>query len=103
ASGGGWYEPDCAIAVWIFLYFTNPMVAMNAATTRSMMTIRFAIRTSLHPLPAGAPSGAVRPNTRPGKVVTADIVQPEAAGEAAETPPPGISTVMDALSFRPDP
>ena len=47
ASGGGWYDPDCALAVWSRLYHTNPMVAMNAATTRSMKSIRFAIRTSL--------------------------------------------------------
>src|SRR3989442_1131591 len=48
ASGGGRYPP-CPIEVLMPRYFTKPTIPMNPATASNMMTIRFAIRTSLRP------------------------------------------------------
>ena len=40
ASGGGWKEEACAIAVWTCLNFTIPIKAMNAAITVTIQIIR---------------------------------------------------------------
>src|SRR5690349_11236770 len=73
------------------------MVAANAATTRSMMIIRFAIGTDLRALGPGSPSWRPRPIIRPGKVVAFAIVQPHAPPGAAKELSPELHGLQMAL------
>ena len=43
ASGGGWKDDACAMAVWICRNLMKPMAVRNAATAARVMIIRFAM------------------------------------------------------------
>ena len=43
ASGGGWKDEPCAMAVWIWRNFTKPRAPTNRAMTANIRIIRFAM------------------------------------------------------------